>query len=86
TITTIRPNVGLAADLGAIQLAAYYEVESASYDADSDDNYLDQNLILGSEIEMTSRQAISLDFSLKKGHDPRGSGSLEGETVVDPSE
>jgi hypothetical protein len=86
TITTIRPNVGLAADLGATQLAAYYEVESASYDADSDDNYLDQKLILGSEIEMTSRQAIGLDFSLEKGHDPRGSGSLEGETVVDPSE
>ncbi len=86
SITAIRPNVALKADMGVTQLNAYYELTSASYDADSDDNYLDQLLTLGGDVEMTSRQAIGLDFSLKKGHDPRGSGSLEGQTTVDPSE
>ena len=86
TITAIRPNVALKADMGVTQLNAYYELNSASYDADSDDNYLDQLLTLGADVEMTSRQAVGLDFSLKKGHDPRGFGSLEGQTTVDPSE
>lgn len=86
TITAIRPNVALKADLGVTQLNAYYELTSASYDADSDDSYLDQLLVLGADVEMTSRQAAGLNFSLEKGHDPRGSGSLEGQTTVDPSE
>ncbi len=86
SITAIRPNVALKADLGVTQLKAYYELTSASYDADSDDNYLDQLLTLGGDVEMTSRQAIGLDFSLNKSHDPRGSGSLVGQTTVDPSE
>ncbi|WP_221800655.1 outer membrane beta-barrel protein [Oceanobacter mangrovi] len=87
-ITRVRPNAALNADLGATQLQAYYELESGSYDSDSDNNYLDQLLTLGADIEATSRMAFGADLTMNKGHDDRGTGSLQTDTTnsIDPSE
>ena len=83
-VTKIRPSLALLGDLGTTQLYAYYELENGSYSEDSDDNYLDQFFFLGTDVEMTSRQALGLDFSIKAGHDPRGTGSTQG--VQNPEE
>lgn len=88
TITRVRPNVGLNADLGAAVVNAFYQFESATYSADSDDNYLDHLLTLGAEYEATSRVSVAGAFNFTKGHDDRGTGSLQTETTNerDPSE
>ena len=88
-ITRLRPNASVVADLGTTSLTGYAQVESGSYDLDSDDNYLDTLLQGSADVELSSRQSLGFDAKLNMAHDPRGTGSTQGAaagSVTDPNE
>ncbi|MCY0966959.1 outer membrane beta-barrel protein [Parathalassolituus penaei] len=88
-VTRLRPNASVVADLGATNLTGYAQVESGSYDLDSDDNYLDTLLMGSAAVELSSRQSLNFDAKLNMAHDPRGTGSTQGaaaSSVTKPNE
>lgn len=88
-VTRLRPYASVMSDLGATKLNGFAQVESGSYDLDSDDNYLDSLLMGAADIELSSRQSLAFDAKLNMAHDPRGTGSTQGaaaSSVTEPNE
>ena len=88
-ITRLAPSIALEVDLGATLLGFAADFENGTYDHDSNDNYLDQTYSASGEFELGAKNSASLDASLNKGHDNRGTGALEGPqatSIADPSE
>lgn len=87
-ITRIAPTFIVEADFGKTKAGAYYKVEQGFYGEDKNDDYLDHNFKAGMQHEFSSRQELTVDASFNDAHDPRGSGTVEGNAAaqVDPDE
>jgi len=87
TVTRLSPSFSLLGDLGALQLSTGYQLEQGAYDEDSKDDYLDQNLAIGGDYELNSRNQLNVDAVYNEGHDAAGSAKgAEGNDAAEPDE
>jgi len=73
TVTRLSPSFSLLGDLGALQLSTSYQLEQGTYDKESKDDYLDQNLAIAGDYELNARNQLNVDATYNEGHDAAGS-------------
>lgn len=76
--TLISPGVRLDAGNETRSFSLSYELESARYQDSSNDDYTDHRLNAGVTLSPSVRTKIDLGASLERGHDRRGTNSLQG--------
>ncbi len=76
--TLISPGVRFDAGNETRSFSLGYELEAARYKDSSVDNYTDHRLNAGVTLSPSVRTKIDLGASLERGHDRRGTNSLQG--------
>ena len=76
--TLVSPGVRFDAGNEARSFSLSYELESARYKDSSNDDYTDHRLNAGVVLSPSVRTKIDLGASLERGHDRRGTNSLQG--------
>ena len=76
--TLISPGIRFDAGNEARSFSLSYELESGRYKDSSNDDYTDHRLNAGLTLSPSVRTKIDLGASLERGHDRRGTNSLQG--------
>lgn len=76
--TLISPGIRFDAGNEARSFSLSYELESARYKDSNIDNYTDHRLNAGVTLSPSVRTKFDLGASLERGHDRRGTNSLQG--------
>lgn len=80
--TLISPGIRLDAGNETRSFSLSYELDSARYQDSSIDNYNDHRLNAGVILSPSARTKIDLGASLERGHDRRGTNSLQGLAIA----
>lgn len=80
--TLISPGIRLDAGNETRSFSLSYELDSARYQDSSIDNYNDHRLNAGVILSPSVRTKIDLGASLERGHDRRGTNSLQGLAIA----
>ncbi len=76
--TLISPGIRMDAGNDARSFSLSYELDSARYQDSSIDNYTDHHLKAGVTLSPSVRTNIDLGATYERGHDRRGTNSLQG--------
>jgi hypothetical protein len=82
TVAIINPSVNFELDDGVNSYWLKLGLESGSYEASADDDYLDGNFEIGTHLEANDRNRIDLSFKGDWITEPRGTGITEGENNI----
>jgi len=78
SIFILKPSIKFGVDDGINRYGGIYELISGTYSNGSDDNYLDQSLVLFAHTEYTDKHRTDFKFGFNNEHEDRGSGISEG--------
>lgn len=78
SVVILTPSIKFGIDDGINRYGGSYKLTSGTYSNDSDDNYLDHNLVLSAHTEYSDKHRTDFRFSFANVHEDRGSGLSEG--------